>query len=268
MKEFFFDTANLQFIKETTEKIENKINFKLVKGVTTNPNAFSKINQFNLNEWIETAIKISEYISELRNDNEGEIHIQLPYSKFNPDTAIKFAELISGICPEKIRVGMKIPPFTQILKFTEDLNKIVLTNVTGVSDHATALKCISYGVNYVSVIPGRMEEVGIKAVDQISYLFSSNHKSTKIISGSMRTLEQLIYTFQLNTIPTIGERVWPILLEGSNLDNILNIDYDKNFHETQFSPTIDEKSKNLSESFFLQMDELGEKARKEFESQL
>ena len=76
---------------------------------------------------------------------------------------------------------MKIPPYNEFLNISEELNQKVLTNVTGVSDHATAMKCISYGVNYVSIIPGRMEEVGIDAVSLMTYLFSSNYKSTKLL---------------------------------------------------------------------------------------
>ncbi len=265
MKEFYFDTANLEFIKKTSEQLINKLDKKLIKGVTTNPNAFSKIDQFSLHQWIETAEEISNFLFELRGDADGEIHIQLPYSKFDIEQAIKFAEFISNLPKDKIKVGMKIPPFNKILKFTDELNKIVLTNVTGVSDHATAMKCISYGVNYVSVIPGRMEEVGIDALSLMSYLFSSEHKSTKIISGSMRNLDQLTYTFQLNTVPTIGERVWPLILKDNNLEKILDIDYSQPFATNEFSPNIDNKSIELSSDFFSQMDELGKIAREDLE---
>ncbi len=257
MREFYFDTANLEFIKETSDQLINKIDSKLIKGVTTNPNAFSKIDQYSLYQWIETAEEIVNFIHELRGDDEGEIHIQLPYSKFRIEDALKFADHISNLPKDKIKVGMKIPPFNEFLKNAEELNQKVLTNVTGVTDHATAMKCISYGVNYVSIIPGRMEEVGIDAVSIMTYLFSSNHKSTRIISGSMRTLDQLVYTFQLNTIPTIGERVWPLLLDENNLEKIINIDYSHSFDSSEFSPNIDNRSYDLSVSFFEQMDELG-----------
>ena len=40
MKEFFFDTANIDFINSTMDKYGSKINRKWVKGITTNPNAF------------------------------------------------------------------------------------------------------------------------------------------------------------------------------------------------------------------------------------
>ena len=81
-------------------------------------------------------------------------------------------------------VGMKIPPYQEILTNLEELNKTVLTNVTGVSDHATALKCITCDVNYVSIIPGRMDKVGIPALEPFSYLFQAKHKKLKLYLGA------------------------------------------------------------------------------------
>lgn len=260
MKDFFFDTANLKFIKETSEKLEGKIDFKLIRGVTTNPNAFNKIDEPSLFKWVEIAEEIGNFIFDLRQDNKGEIHIQLPNSTLNIDKAIKFANYISELPKDKMTIGMKIPPYVELLKNVDAINDIVLTNVTGISDHATAMKCISYGVNYVSIIPGRMEEVGIPAKELMSYLFQSNHGNTKIISGSMRTLEQLEYTFQLNTVPTIGERVWPLIFEDNNLKNLLNIDYEVEFKISELSPKITDRSIELSSDFFVQMDELGKTA--------
>ena len=57
MKEFFFDTADLEFIK-TTEKLEGKIDFKLIKGITTNPNAFNKIDKHSMYQWVEIVKKL------------------------------------------------------------------------------------------------------------------------------------------------------------------------------------------------------------------
>ena len=172
-------------------------------------------------------------------------------------------DVISKLPKSKMTVGMKIPPYQEILTNLEELNKTVLTNVTGVSDHATALKCITYDVNYVSIIPGRMEEVGIPALELLSYLFQAKHKKTKIISGSMRTIDQLKYTFQIGTIPTIGERVWPLVLDNNTLDQLLNLDYSSVKTTTEFSPEISKKSFDLSKDFFTQMNELGKFANDE-----
>ena len=268
MRDFFIDTANIESIKKIVGKLEDEINLNQIIGVTTNPNAFSKINEPKLGKWIETAQEISEFICSFRGDSKGEVHIQLPNSQMNIDEALLFAEYISKLPNDKITVGMKIPPYLGLLKNIDEVKKLVKTNVTGISDHATALKCISYGVDYVSLIPGRMEEVGIEAQNLMAYLFSANHNETKIISGSMRTLEQLIWTFQLNTIPTIGEKVFDLMFESENINSVLSIDYTKEFNTNEFSPLIKEESINLSVDFFKQMDQLGETAHKEFKEQL
>ena len=66
MKEFFFDTADLEFIKKTTEKLEGKIDFKLIKGVTANPNAFNKIDKHSMYQWVEVAEEIGNFLYDLR----------------------------------------------------------------------------------------------------------------------------------------------------------------------------------------------------------
>ena len=263
MKEFFFDTADLEFIKKTTEKLEGKIDFKLIKGVTTNPNAFNKIDKHSMYQWVEIAEEIGNFLYDLRQDNKGEVHIQLPNANLKIDHAVKFANFISKLPKSKMTVGMKIPPYQEILTNLEELNKTVLTNVTGVSDHATALKCITYDVNYVSIIPGRMEEVGIPALELLSYLFQAKHKKTKIISGSMRTIDQLKYTFQIGTIPTLAKGFGPLVLDNNTLDQLLNLDYSSVKTTTEFSPEISKKSFDLSKDFFTQMNELGKFANDE-----
>ena len=94
MKEFFFDTANIDFIKSTMDKYGSKIDRKWVKGITTNPNAFSKINKFHLEEWFLHVGEMSNLISDIRGDNQGEIHIQAPYSHADPDIILKYSEMI------------------------------------------------------------------------------------------------------------------------------------------------------------------------------
>ena len=94
-KEFFFDTADLEFIK-ITEKLEGKIDFKLIKGVTTNPNAFNKITN-SMYQWVEIAEEIGNFLYDLRQDNKGEVHIQLPNANLKIDHAVKFANFISKL---------------------------------------------------------------------------------------------------------------------------------------------------------------------------
>ena len=138
-----------------------------------------------------------------------------------------------------------------------EIQKLMPVNVTGLADCGTALSCMTYGVDYVSIIPGRMEEVGIVADDHLKFLLKRN-SDTKVITGSMRTIDGLARAVKYDTIPTIGTRVW---------DKIANKSLDIGTLSEQdplFSPHIDSRNTDLSVSFFHQMDTLGMKAYEEF----
>lgn len=267
MKDFFFDTANIDFIKSTMDKYSSQINPKWVRGITTNPNAFSKINKYHLDEWLSHTREMGKLIFDIRGDNEGEIHIQAPYSHLEPKTILEYAKMITDATQGTCKVGMKIPPYQKVLEYVEQYNKYVITNVTGLADPSTALKCCTYDVGYISIIPGRMEEVGIDAKTAIAFVNQCNFGNTQIITGSQRTTDQIIYSFYLNTVPTIGEKCWNDIFEKDNFERILNIQYT---YETvgPFSPLISQNNINLSLAFFEQMDELGTVARKDLEKKL
>jgi transaldolase len=264
MKNFFFDTANIDFIKDTWKKVSPSVSKELMIGITTNPNAFFKINKLTLKEWFEHLPKLCELVSEIRQDDKGVVYIQGPSADMTPSEVLKYAKIVSKLGDGNTKVGLKIPPYDNILKINKDIQQYLETNVTGLADCSTALKCVTYGVDYISIIPGRMEEVGIDAKAQINFLNQSNLGKTKIIAGSMRTLEQLTWTFQYNTEPTIGERVWPLMLENNNLEKLLSIDYNIIPSQSEFTPTIDENNINLSLSFFEQMNKCGEQAYNDF----
>ena len=120
--ERFFDTANLEFIKETSKTEGKTPNHR---GGTTNPNAFNKIEEPSLFKWVEIAEEIGNFANDLRQDNKGVIHIQLPLN-LNIDKAIKFANYISELPKDKMTIGMKI--HVQIFENVDELNDIVLTN--------------------------------------------------------------------------------------------------------------------------------------------
>lgn len=263
MKKFFFDTANIPFIKETWSKISPTVSRDLVVGITTNPNAFFKLNLLSMQEWFDLLPKLCETVSEIRQDDKGVVYIQGPSSQMSADEILRYAETVSKLTDGNTKVGLKLPPFSHILRYVEQINEFTPTNVTGIADAGTALKCITYPVRYVSIIPGRMEEVGIDAKAQIEFVNQCNFGPTEIIAGSMRTIEGLKWTFQYGTVPTIGERVWTQLLEGDNLNEVLNIDYSIERPTTHFCPVITQTNYDLSRAFFEQMDKCGEVAYKE-----
>ena len=261
MKKFFFDTANIEYIKEAWSKLESSVDKNKVVGITTNPNAFFKINKLTLKEWFELTPKLCELVSNIRQDDKGVVYIQGPSSKMSPDDILRYAETVSKLTDGNTKVGLKIAPYDYVLKIVPRLNEILDVNVTGVADAGTALKSITYPVRYMSIIPGRMEEVGIDAKSQIAFINQSNLGNTEIIAGSMRTIEGLVWTFQYGTVPTIGERVWNEIFKEDNLSKIINIDYSIDATiPYQFCPSIDQRNYDLSDAFFNQMDDCGKQA--------
>jgi transaldolase len=216
-----------------------------------------------MKEWFDLTPKLCETVSKIRQDDKGIVYIQGPNSNMTQLEVINYAKKVSKLSDGNTKIGLKIPPYQHILEIVEELNSIVEVNVTGLADSSTALKCLTYPVKYISIIPGRMEESGIDAKSQISFINQSNMGSAEIIAGSMRTLEGLMWTFQYGTVPTIGEKVWNLILENDNLNKLINIDYSIDTTTSQFSPSIDNRNYDLSVAFFNQMDDCGKQAYKE-----
>jgi len=114
-----------------------------------------------------------------------------------------------------------------------------------------------------------MEERGINASQQIEYVNKRNGKTGKIITGSMRTLEGLRRAIDVDTVPTIGSRVFDqIVVNEEQIKNFVCM-WDKNYMsetllETKFSPNTSTEMTKLSVEFFQQMDEFGAELYKDF----
>jgi hypothetical protein len=270
MKNFFIDTANVEYIKSLWEKIKNDVDPKDVRGITTNPNAFFKINKPELSEWLHLLPELCKVVSEIRGDNMGEVYIQGPNSNMEVDEQLYFARLVSNYSNGKAQIGLKIPPYWNILENSDILSRHTPINVTGTADAGTVLKCLSFpNIRYVSIIPGRMEEMGIDANKHLSFLqqrgFKYDSSNGEIISGSMRTINGLLSTFQYGTVPTIGERVWNTLLENDGVEwksllLKLKEQSDTPIFESEYCPEVTPVNTKLSTDFFVQMDECGKEA--------
>ena len=190
---FFFDTADTEYVKQLWEKLKGQIDPKSVAGITTNPNAFHKIEAGTIKEWKDKTLELCQLVSEIRGDDLGVVYVQQPNSRMLGRDVLVWAAEISKWGDGNTRVGLKIPPFKEVLNVTDKLSTVIgiEVNVTGVADCSTALRAFSYGVDYVSIIPGRMEEQGINAKAQVSFTNQRNCKNSKIITGSMRTIEGL-----------------------------------------------------------------------------
>jgi len=265
MFDFFYDTADLKYIKNNWARLQDVVEPHHVRGVTTNPNAFEKVEMLHLKEWEAQLSKLCELVSEIRGDDRGVVYVQAPNSRMSASQVLRWAEHIHKFNDGNTKLGVKIPPFKEILDVVDELNQYMETNVTGIADCATALSCLTYDVRYVSIIPGRMEEQGIYAKEHV--LFAQRRKTDKseIIAGSMRTIEGLRWVCEAATVPTIGTRVWDKLLDPQqfNLEEITTFNA-RELRSEKYSPTITHGNTQLSLDFFQQMDICGRHAHKDF----
>jgi len=268
-KEFFIDTADLDYIEKTWEKIAPFVNKENFAGVTTNPSAMAKISVHAVSGMRDRVRKLCELTSKIRNDNLGVVYVQIPNSEMSVDDVESYIKLVKSFSDGQTKVALKIPPYKKYLNMVEKFKDQIDFNVTGVADCATALMSFTYDVKFVSIIPGRMEERGINASQQIEYVNKRNGKTGKIITGSMRTLEGLRRAIDVDTVPTIGSRVFDqIVVNEEQIKNFVCM-WDKNYMsetllETKFSPNTSTEMTKLSVEFFQQMDEFGAELYKDF----
>ena len=153
MFDFFFDTANVDYIKKVWGVISPYSSPTNIVGITTNPNAMHKEGLTSLKSWEDHLPKLCSLVSTLRGDDKGVVYVQMPSCDMSGEEAISWAKHISKFTDGKTNLGLKIPPYHEILKLIPELGNIMQTNVTGVADAATALSCLSFGPRYVSIIP-------------------------------------------------------------------------------------------------------------------
>ena len=268
MFDFFFDTADDQYILNAWDKASRHLDAACIRGITTNPNAFKKIDAHHLKEWEEKLPVLCSLVSDLRGDSEGVVYVQAPNSNMSPEQVLEYVKHISQFHDGNTKIGLKIPPFYPILEIVDELNQYAETNVTGLADCSTALSCLSYNVRYISLIPGRMEEQGVDAKAHVLFTRRRSADKAEIIAGSMRTIEGLHWVCSHGTVPTIGTRVWDQIIADENVlrevatfgENVI----DCNRMPNGFSPHITQVNTQLSIDFFNQMDECGQYAHKDF----
>lgn len=272
---FFIDTADANYIDRLWGLVGRYFDPLFFLGATTNPNALNKVGVDTLDCLKILIYDLSRVISEIRGDNHGVIYVQIPNSRMSNMEIGRWIDFLANIEQSNCKIGLKIPPYFNVLQIVERFSRYIDFNVTGIADASTALKCLSYKVKYVSIIPGRMEEKGINAKSQIAFVQSREleNRFGEIITGSMRTLEGLQWVYDYGTVPTIGEKVWDLILGKEALDNdeflsprqpfVDSVDIEK----LDFSPLITDQMTQLSIDFFNQMDKLGEPLYRDFLAQ-
>lgn len=273
MAAFFFDTADTDYIRKVWDKLGKHIDPSAVVGITTNPNALAKVNCDTLSKFEELVPRMCELVKELRGDTpaEGLVYVQVPNSTMSYENIIKWAMYVNEFNGNGAAIALKIPHFSYVLRLAgePELQNLYL-NVTGVSDANTIIKALSYQtVFFASIIPGRMEEVGINANQHLEYLANQQlQRHQNIIAGSMRTIEGLKNSIYYHTVPTIGSRVWDLIDAENRWEEFAS--YWENTYEVNdqpsadYTPLVTDTNLDLSKQFFDQMDKLGESIHQEF----
>jgi transaldolase len=270
MFDFFFDTADDEYIANIWDKISKYMQPSQIRGITTNPNAFKKIEAHRLAEWEQKLPVLCNLVSQLRGDGKGVVYVQAPVSGMTPEQILSYVKHITQFSDGQTQVALKIPPFYPILEIVDELNQYAETNVTGLADCSTALSCLSYNVRYISLIPGRMEEKGLDAKAHVLFtrrrLNEGKSGSGEIIAGSMRTIEGLKWVCEYGTVPTIGTRVWDkIIVDEETMKEVSRFgENTMSCASLKFSPHVNEINTQLSVDFFNQMDECGQYAYEDF----
>lgn len=267
--QFFIDTADISYIESTWEKLYAVgVDPKSFLGITTNPNALSKVNCHTLNDLEILIGELTNLTSKIRGDFYGMVYVQVPNSNLIDAELERWCDWLDEL-DVNCNVGLKIPPYKHVLDLVTrlDVDSSFDLNVTGVSDAATALRCLSYpSVKCVSIIPGRMEEVGIDATKHLNVVAQRNNVLDQyVIAGSMRTVDGLKKSILGNTIPTIGARVFDSMtpndyVEFNNFWQPIEIggDYLSDI------AMVDDRNVKLTADFFEQMDLLGQPLYEDF----
>ena len=270
---FFFDTADTDYIRKIWDKLGKHITGESVIGITTNPNALAKVNCDTLAKFEKLVPELCELVKELRgpDTSQGLVYVQVPNSLMTPDEILEWAKYIKQFNGNGAAIALKIPHFNYVVQLTEDPEfRDLYVNVTGVADAGTILKSMSFNnIFFGSIIPGRMEEVGIDANAHLEFLANSQlQKHQNIIAGSMRTIEGLRNSIYYHTVPTIGSRVWDIIDTENRWEEFAsywNYTYAVSEHPaSSYTPITTDVNIDLSKQFFEQMDKLGQSLHEEF----
>jgi hypothetical protein len=216
---------------------------------------------------------MTSLVKELRGDSssEGLVYVQVPNSTMSYEDILRWAVYVNEFNGNGAAIALKIPHFSYVLRLSgePELRNLYL-NVTGVSDANTIIKALSYqNVFFASIIPGRMEEVGINANQHLEYLANQQlQRHQNIIAGSMRTIEGLKNSIFYHTVPTIGSRVWDLIDAENRWEEFAS--YWETTYEVSdepsadYTPLVTDTNLDLSKQFFDQMDKLGESLHQEF----
>lgn len=268
---YYIDTANVDDIEDIFAKLRgasaDKYFIKFA-GITTNPSAFAKIGATSHTDMFRVIEEIDKILSYIPVANI-ELHTQLPNTNMPVDEAIDFIDNLRDIvCQSSLRIKVAPSLNSQYTQITQRDN----FNVTGLSSIQYCISALEMtGVEYASLIPGRMEERGIDSTPHLALWKSLAHsyanRKKYVIAGSMRTVEGVLAASNARMLPTIGKKVWD-LMDDSALNALMESlgnfwkDVPNDSSISHFTKTCDvvsgDASAQLTEEFFTTMNSLGE----------
>jgi len=266
MGQFFFDTASVDYISDAWRKLWGYVDEKDVLGVTTNPSAFGKVNIKTMEEALDRTSALCRLITKIRDDGKGVVYVQPPYSKMTIHEMAMWVNMFQSASDGRTKIACKLPPYYKVLSSMNQIETEAFKtvkqnidfNVTGLADCATAAMAATFKPRYISVIIGRMEEKGIDAKEQINFIRQFTDSKTEIITGAMRTVAGVKWACQYGTVPTIGTKVFDLIFDEVGAKNF-NTLWDDHVYmtPTNTAPIVTKDMLDLSEAFFVQMDQLG-----------
>ncbi len=248
MNTFFIDSANVNFINRICDNVKTHLPLnKVLAGFTTNPKILDRegVTGIFLKDKIRELLDLLE---SLRGDKEGKVYVQIPYSYMPLDEMTNWILDLFGSMGANPQLGIKLPPDTDIINAAGSLHGKISLNITGVTswEQVELVENNYILVDYISFLFGRMEALGINAEKQI--LKSQKYlAAAKLLAGSLRDLNGLERSFDLNMVPTIGTTAWDSV-EKEGLDKFISLLDD-----------VPQIAKDLSNSFFEEMDGLAGK---------
>jgi len=187
----FLDTAEVS-------QIEERFDTGLISGVTTNPTLIKKSGR---DPW-----KVYRDIIELGVDDLS-IEVMGDDSKELVRNAMTVQENYGNVAT------IKLPCTVEGLKACKYLDTIGLRmNMTLVFSVSQAILCSLAGATYVSPFVGRMDDNsldGVKLINDICNVFTSNSVKTKVLAASLRDVQSVGVAFGVGAdICTIPPKVF------------------------------------------------------------
>lgn len=271
--EFFFDTADLEAIRETWKRLESDLPRTSILGVTTNPNALDGVKaNVSLAVMEERVLSLAQLTTEIRGGGGGVVNVQVPSSRMSAKEMQGWVDYAKDLGDDQTKIAIKLTPDRKGLLVART-NRNVLTNITGVADSGTAINCFEFSPTYVSLIYGRIRDAEGDPEGEFGWTEKYRQEwgiRTRIIGGSLRDKETVQKSIEYNAIPTIGIKAWNKMFneEGVTPAEFVGFWNGKPVVLPTEAPRQTARQKLLSGEFFAQMDTLGQPLYDQFKSRL